>query len=390
MITFNQALEIIHNHKNNLKIETINLMEAFGRILKEDIYADIDIPSFNKSAMDGYAVRSKDISPNCTLKVIETVRAGDVTQKEVGKNECIKIMTGAIVPSSVDMVIMVEDTEELNNNQVKINKIGKNKNICLQGENMKSGALVIKKNTLIDAASIATLASLGKVKIRVNKLLKITVIITGNEIVEPKELLAEGQLRNSNGPMTISLLKNIGAKVEYLGIAKDINSSLDSLIKKGLKSDILILSGGVSVGEYDLVPDILKNNNVETLFHHVYIKPGKPLFFGKTNETFVFGMPGNPVATLTAIHLFIKPFIKEVSADLIKATLTKKIIKKSNKVEIMPAVAKIIDGKYFVHPLKTNSSANISGCMGYNCFIIVPSDINEKNSGDFIDIVLGE
>jgi molybdopterin molybdotransferase len=391
MIKIEEALKIILDTVIDLKIERIERKNVFGKVLAEDIFAAMDIPPFDKSAMDGFAVRSEDVAGiRCILKIKENIPAGKVSSYVLQKGECAKIMTGAPLLAGADAVVKIENTNQLSTTEVEIlknieniEKIEKLENICKQGEDIKKNELVLKKGTIIKAPEIATLACFGKNMVDVYKFPKIAVISTGDEIVDFSETVNIGKIRNTNAPMMISLLENLGCNVDYLGLAKDNEEDLTQVIKKGLNYDILIISGGVSMGDYDLVPQILKNLNSKILFHNVCIKPGKPLLFGTVNNTKIFGVPGNPVSNFTTFYVFLRPLIQKMSGnnscniEYINAKISVDIVNKSGRVSFIPAVFNIKDGEYEVSPLKINGSADILACSGCNCFIVLDDTVQK-------------
>ena len=308
MITPSKALKIIFEHAKPLGIEEIDMADSLGRVLAEKVYADVDIPAFNRSAMDGFAINSKDVAN--VFKIIEDIPAGYVPKKKIKFGQCARIMTGAMLPEGSDKVIMVEDTKPIFNSQFLILNFGNKSNISLQGEDVKQGQLILKKGTKIRPQEAAMLATVGKTKIKVCRQPKVTVISTGSELVEPAKKPKLGQIRNSNGSMILLQLKRLGISAKYLGIARDNFAATENLVRQGLKeADVLILSGGVSFGDYDFVEDVLKKCGVKILFNKVAIKPGKPTTFGVMGKKIVFGLPGNPVSVLVVFELFVRPFI---------------------------------------------------------------------------------
>ncbi len=323
MVTFEEAGKIVTNAAKPLGIELIDTLSALGRVLAEDVVSDMDMPPFDKSAMDGYACRFEDLKNE--LEVLEIIPAGAVPQKKIEKNQCAKIMTGAMIPQGADCVIMIEHTEETNQGKVKYTKEIKEinvcqispadkrmLNICYQGEDIQTGAVIIKKGKTIKPQHIAMLASVGYTKIQVYKLPRIAVIPTGNEIVEPHVKPAISEIRNSNGYQLIAQLKNIGIEAEYYGIARDTEKETINLIKQAIeKSDLIILTGGVSKGDFDLVPQILQKLEFKLLFEEISVQPGKPTVFGVKDNKFCFGLPGNPVSSFVQFELLVKTFINE-------------------------------------------------------------------------------
>ena len=322
MITTQEALNIILNKSKNIGIEQIDLSFSLDRVLAENIHSDVNVPAFNRSAMDGFAINSKDTSSK--FQVIEDVPAGKIPQKKIKFGQCARIMTGAMLPKGADKVVKVEDTLQLAANSMQLTVFDRKSNVSLKGEDVKCGKLVIKKGAVIRPQEAAVLATVGKTKIKVFKKPTVAVISTGSELVEPSLKPRLGQIRNSNGPMAIVQLKRLGIEGNYLGIAKDNFETTKKLVKKGLNtSDLLILSGGVSVGDYDFVYEVLKSCGVKILFNKVAIKPGKPTTFGIKGKKLIFGLPGNPVSAMLIFELFVVPAINKIENKNYKLNFSK-------------------------------------------------------------------
>lgn len=402
MIPINEALATILANTKRLERIEVELLDAFESVLAEVIVSDIDIPPFHKSAMDGYAVRSSDLSsiPG-TLKIMDNIAAGSSLKKKIKSGECMKIMTGAPVPPGADSVVMIEDTESMTDGTMKVMKpVVPGQNICVKGEDVKKGKVVLKKGTLIMGPEVAILASVGGVSVSVYRKPDVGIVSTGDEIVEPDNPqeednpLEEGKIRNSNGPMLSALVNEIGCRAQYLGIAKDSEEELLRVITSGLKWDMLLLSGGVSMGDYDLIPDVLKKLGATIFFHKVSVKPGKPLLFAKKGRCLIFGIPGNPVSSFTTFHMFIKPAIyKMIGIANYRLPMQDAIIEtdfsnRSKRVLIIPSYCTVRNGSLFVTPLELNGSADIIGCSGGNCFMVIDKGVTGIKRGEEVKVFL--
>ena len=337
-IKFDDAFEIVMGSTRQLGAERVEIGRALGRVLAEDVVSDMDVPPFNKSAMDGFACRRADLTSE--LAVIETIPAGTQPKKTIGPSQCAKIMTGAVVPEGSDCVIMIEHTESVGQNRIRFTRSSTETNICPRGEDVRQGDVVLGAGCRIGAPHIAVLASHGYVKPLVSLQPKVGIVATGNELVEPSQEPKSYQIRNSNSFQLAAQVEGAGATATNYGIAVDTEEALDGMLKKAIaENDVVIFSGGVSVGDFDLVRGILKNNDVELLFERVAVKPGRPTVFGvkrlsaeeksklndsaisavKENERntryairntkFAFGLPGNPVSTFVTFELLVKPFL---------------------------------------------------------------------------------
>jgi molybdopterin molybdotransferase len=308
MIPFEEGLEIIKRFAIPLGSERVDLFRALKRTLAEDVFSDVSMPPFNKSAMDGYACRKSDMKN--ILQVIEEIPAGGIPTKTIGENQCARIMTGAMVPEGADLVIMKEYIEEVGPNQVLCNRETANTNICYVGEDVKVGDLVIKKGDIITPAHMAILASVGCVNPLVYRLPSVAILSTGDELVEPGEIPGISKIRNSNSYQLLAQTRQLGITPEYLGIVPDDEAILRNTLAMALeKYDVILISGGVSVGDFDFVPKILKELKVNIRVHGMEVKPGKHLLFGEKNNHSVFGMPGNPVSSFVQFEVLVKPFL---------------------------------------------------------------------------------
>ncbi len=396
MVGVRHALKTIIDNSTVMQNETIPFLSAFGRTLAEDVFADIDIPPFNKSAMDGYAIRSSDWMEGMTdFTVTGVCAAGTFPETGVGRGECMKIMTGAPVPGGADSVVMIEKTKTLSDGHIRITgPAAAGLNICMRGEDIERGERVLRSGSVITAPEIAVLASVGKTEIAVVKRPSVAMLSTGSEIVEPEQKPSHGAIRNSNGPMLISLAAALGCCVEYLGIGCDDADVLHALVARGLEKDVFLVSGGVSMGDYDLVPEILKEEGAVIFFHKVRVKPGKPLLFARKGTCHIFGIPGNPVSNFTTFHMFIKPALLKImgredhTPRFLHASLEKDVHRKGSRTYIMPARCRVQEGVLMVQPLKLNGSADIVGCSGCNALLLVESSRDTVRHGETVEVML--
>ena len=394
MIKFEQAFKKVISRAKVLGTENISVDEAIGSVLAEDIVSKYALPPFNKSVMDGYAVRYDDLKYiPVKLKCIDIIQAGRVCKKTVNKGECIKIMTGSLLPKGADSVVMVENTEADNKNKglIKIfKKVDYGENVCLKGENIKKGCIVLKKGTLIRGPEISIISALGMSIVRVYRKPTIAVLSTGDEIIEPGKNLIYGKIYNSNGHMLLSLFEEMGIKAQYLGIVKDEEKKLKKAVMRGLKNDILLISGGVSMGDYDLVPGILKKCGVKKVFHKVRMKPGKPLFFGVKNNGLVFGIPGNPVPTYLIYSIFIKPVVdklmgKKVCLNVAGGILKKDYRRNPGRKHFVPALY-TNDGS--VYPVESyHGSSDIFALTKANGFMVMPASAGFIRKGQKVEFL---
>jgi len=308
MITFDEAFEIVINSCFETDPEIISFRDSLGRILSEDVKSDIEMPPFNRSAVDGYACNRTDLESE--LEIIEVIRAGKKPGKEVGKHQCVKIMTGAIVPTGCDIVFMVEDSKITPSEKVICTRPGSKINMSFKGEDVKSGDIVLSKGKLIQPQDIAVFASVGYTSVKTRRMPLIGILSTGDELVEPEKTPDVSQIRNSNAYQLLAQVKRAGGSGRYYGIAPDVEEKTFEMIRKALNdNDMVILTGGVSMGDFDFVPSVLKRAGVNILFDQVNVQPGKPTTFGVHPKAVVFGLPGNPVSSFIQFETLVRPLI---------------------------------------------------------------------------------
>lgn len=308
MIALEEALQIVLSSARPLDNERVDLRESLGRILAEDVACDMDMPPFDKSLVDGYACRRADLAGE--LNVIETIQAGTLPTKRIGPGQCAKIMTGAAVPAGADYVVMIEHTENVSVRTIRYTNRQTCDNIARRASDVKAGQAVLVRGILIGPQHIAALASVGCTRPLVAKRPRVAIIAGGDELVEPAAKPGPFQIRNSNSFQLAAQLEAVGAAARDYGMVKDVPADIDRVFKAAIReNDVVLISGGVSVGDFDFVPSILRQNNVELLFEKIAVKPGKPTVFGVSDKGFCFGLPGNPVSTFVTFELLVKPFL---------------------------------------------------------------------------------
>jgi molybdopterin molybdotransferase len=387
MITYEQALKTVLDNSYILEKEFVALMDSLGRVLAEDVFSDLDMPPFNRSAVDGYACRREDLAGE--LEVIETVRAGMFPAKTVSKGQCTRIMTGAPVPGGADCVIMIEETLEIESDRIKYTGSKTKSNFSLFAEDVKAGEQVLATGTMISPQHIAILAAVGHVKPLVFKKPAVAVIATGDEIVEPHLKPGISQIRNSNGYQLAAQAVKAGAEAFYFGIARDTEEDTFRMLTEALsKTDVVLLTGGVSMGTFDFVPEILEKAGVGILFRKISVQPGKPTVFGLKDNKRIFGLPGNPVSSFAIFEILVKPMLWKMMgrensmADLRLPIGVNYQRKRSDRMQWLPV--QIDDGKVF--PLEYHGSAHIFSLAEAHALAAIPIGTTELNEGDIIDV----
>ncbi|EKJ87485.1 molybdopterin molybdotransferase [Leptospira meyeri] len=394
MISYQEALSKILSETKIYPTEVISLEQSFGRVLAEPVTADRDYPPFHRSAMDGFAIFSGDFSPNKVYVYKKELPAGSNIQLESG-DEAIRIMTGAPVPNGFDVVIKIEDcilNESNNKKQVSfsIQEVKPWNNIAKQGEDVKKNQLVLPKGIQIGTSEISLLASLGKEKVPVVQSPKVHIISTGNEVVSIHQTPLPYQIRDSNSFTISSILSKFKISPKLITHVQDIESIMTESIKCGLEGDILILSGGVSMGNMDLVPSILHKLGVELIFHKSAIKPGKPIWFGKRNGTIVFGMPGNPFSVQTCSRIFLEPYLRQSFGLTIhpvyKLPFSTTKQKKGSLTEFFPVKLETSD-KTYLTPVAFNGSGDIRAGISSDGLAIFPNELSQIQKEDTIEFL---
>ena len=396
MLSVEEALNCVLTHVEPLPPENVGFDNVSGRLLQENIVSDIDLPPFARSAVDGYAVRSKDLYKVPTrFSIVGEVPAGSFPQFSVGPGEAAQIMTGAPVPKGADAVQMVEHSQLYGTNVEIMKTVKCGQNVAQQGSEVRSGDTVLRKGTRLDPAAVAVAATVGKTAVLVGKRPQVAIMATGNELVHPSQIPTLGQIRNSNGFSITAQSMQAGAETNYLGIAKDNANSLLELIRQGLESDVLLISGGVSMGRFDLVEPTLEQLGVELLFSAVQLKPGKPLVFGRSmnSNTLVFGLPGNPVSTMVTFELFVRVAIARLEGalypvrPLLKASLCTELLNRGSRRAYLPGwIFADANGQLFARPIRSKGSGDIVAFSKANALLIVPEDRAGVEQGEDVTV----
>ena len=374
MISFEQAYKIVMNSGFAMGTEVIPFTESLDRVLAGDVVSDMDMPPFNKSSVDGFACRKSDLGSD--MEIIETIPAGVWPSKNVGEGECSSIMTGAPVPDGADCVVMVEYTELSSAGKMRFKGTFTKENIARKGEDVQKDDIVLKKGRIIRPQDIAVMASAGHTEVTVSKMPRIGVISSGSELVEPSEIPAISQIRNSNSSQLLAQVSRAGASGKYYGIAADIEDQTLSIVEKAIsENDLVIITGGVSMGDFDFVPSVLEKAGVKILFTRIAVQPGKPTTFGLHPESVVFGLPGNPVSSFIQFELLIRPLIFQMMGHewkplMLRLPMNEKFERKS--AERMAFIPVTVTDEGFVSAVEFHGSAHISALPDATGIIAMP------------------
>ncbi|HEX9723826.1 MAG TPA: gephyrin-like molybdotransferase Glp [Vicinamibacteria bacterium] len=394
MIPLEEAVRIVLENTRVLPKENVDFREATGRVLAEDVTSDTDLPPFPRSAVDGFALRTADLeSLPCRLSIVGVVPAGSVPSFEIRRGEAAQIMTGAPVPEGADAVQMVERTRVTEGQVEVMETVASGQNIAPRGQEVRVGEIVIGKGVRLDPASVAVAATVGKVDLRVGSRPRVAVIATGDELVEPAVKPNPGQIRNSNGFALVAQARAMGARVSYLGVARDTEASLGELIGRGLGHDVLLISGGVSMGRFDLVEKVLAERGVRILFEAVALKPGKPLVAGVAEDGgMIFGLPGNPVSTMVTFELVVRPTLAKMEGceqpqrPILSATLKHPLSSRGPRRAFLPGWIEPETTGLAAYPIPSRGSADIVAFAKANSLLIVPEDTENLAAGETVGV----
>ncbi len=399
MISVEAALSQILAAIHPLGLERVNLLDALGRVIGEDLVASRPIPPKNNAAMDGYALRGEDIrgaSPETpvVLDVIEDIPAGAIPQKRVGKGQAARIMTGAPVPDGADAVLRMEDTEKDGQRVRVFVETPAGQDIRLAGEDVRPGETVICRGDIIRPAEIGMLATVGRSFISVYQKPLIAILATGDELVDVDENPSPWQIISSNSYALAAQILDCGAIPLQIGIAKDTRDDLTAKLNAAMRADLIVSSGGVSVGDYDLVKDIMKEVGNRMQFWQVAMRPGKPLAFGAMNGIPLFGLPGNPVSSMVSFEQFVRPSILKMMGHgnlfrkTIRALLKEPIDKKKGTRHFIRARVTFDDGQYWAVSTGEQGSGILKSMVQANGLIVLPEDTASVKAGETVTVQL--
>ncbi len=387
MLHPDSALLTIETIEPCIDKEHVDIVKSIGRILPDSVYSSIESPPFSKAAMDGYAVLSDDTSPS--FKILETIAAGDIPSVEVTPGTCSRIMTGAMMPEGADKVVRVEFTEE-NDGIMDIVQEEPNGNVIRKGENLKPGDEILKPR-ILKPQDIGILASLGISAVQVSKPPLVGIITTGSELTNPGDPLKPGHIYNSNGYQLCAQTEALSCPWKYYGVVVDDPEILLKQFTLAFSEcDFVLFSGGVSMGEFDFVPEIIRKGGAEIVFHKLAIKPGKPTLFARKENTYAFGLPGNPVSTFIIFEVMVKPALLRWMGltwkpDLVRGTLEETIKRKdSDRLEYRPVTFR----RGNVIPLTYHGSAHLNALSRANALIRIEQGVNHIEKGSELDVRL--
>ena len=398
MLTFEEArrkvIEQVGKMRGQRPSASVSVWDARGLVLAQEVKTDREYPPFDRSTRDGYAVRSSDVKPGAQLKCAGEIKAGDTVTQALTAGTCIQIMTGAAVPTGADAVIMIEYTQR-EGDLVRFERAAQTgQNTVPRGSEACAGQTILKPGMRLGFAELALAAQVGATELQCAKRPRVAILSTGDEVVLIDQQPGPFQIRNSNSVSLAAQVQIAGGEPVVLGNAADRVEDLGEKIERGLKEDALVLTGGVSMGKYDLVESVLKALGAEFFFDAVAIRPGKPAVFAICQGKPVFGLPGNPVSTMVTFQLFVTPAIDLLSgADahplpLVEAQLAEPLNERPGLTHFLPARIEWYGAEPQVSALKWQGSGDIAALAGANCFLVVPTEREKIASGERVSVLL--
>jgi molybdopterin molybdotransferase len=400
VLSFEDARHTVEVHAKDIRLavaERVPLLEARGRVLSEPLYADRDFPPFPRAARDGYAVRAGDlVHLPATLEVIAEIKAGALPEdipKTIQPGQAAAIMTGAPAPPGADAVVMVEYTNRKGTRVEIVKGIRPGDNIVPAGSEARQGNLLLPPGAVLDEAAIAVAASIGMIQVPVYGKTRVAIASTGDEVVPIDTQPGPTQIRNSNSYSLAAQVQGAGAIPVLLPIAPDEPKRLREIIEQGFQTDLLLLAGGVSMGKYDLVEQVLGELNAVFFFTGAQIQPGRPIVFGRTPTKYFFGLPGNPVSTMVTFELFVRPFIDALSGKpprklvFLRARLKSEVKTKTGLKRFLPAVVSGEFDQAEVELAGWQGSGDIASTARANCYLVISPDRERIPAGEWVPVL---
>lgn len=398
MLSFEQARQEVIAQVSKIKSRVatfdVSALDALGFVLAQDVKADRDYPPFDRATRDGYAVRAAEAFDKSSLPCVGEIKAGDASGDPLAPGTCVQIMTGAPVPSGADAVVMIEHTRRDGDSVHFEQAVTRGQNVVPRGSEASHGKTLLHIGTRLGYAELGIAAQVGAMQLRCGEKPRVAILSTGDEIVAANATPGPFQIRNSNSVSLAAQVRIAGGEPVLLGNAADNIENLRKNIQRGLDEGILVLSGGVSMGKYDLVEDVLKDLGMEFHFDAVAIRPGKPAVFGICCDKPVFGLPGNPVSTMVTFELFVVPAIDLLSGStprplpLLRATLGESLKEKPGMTHFLPAKVEWSPATANVKPLRWQGSGDTATMARANCFLVVGAETETLTAGESVNVLI--
>ncbi len=396
MVEFEEALSIIDTAEELKECEKVGIYEAVGRVVCDKVISGCDLPPFNKATMDGFACRYGDVEEGLELRVRDMVYAGDYKPVELGKGECVRIMTGAPVPDSCDTVVEFEKTEVKGDRVKIIGKVGMGANIAYRGEDLKKGEVAFDRGTLITPSMINLFASLGMAEIPVRRRLTIGIVTTGDELVEIHDMPTDGQIRDSSSFSLIAQIRSVFQIPRFFGIVRDDKDLITEVLSRAVdECDIILITGGSSFGDKDFAVPALKSISAHILTQRVAMKPGKPTVLARSGEgKWIVGMPGNPVSTYSVFKLFVQRLIARLLGSsafitpFYRGRIDFEFKKKPDRVHFVPCKVDFVDSGYVISELNYHGSGDFTTLSQADAFFVAPKQVSLIERGSMVEFYL--
>jgi len=393
------ALKIVLSNVERLEPEVVPFNRALGRVLAEDVVSEVDVPPFDRSAVDGYVVRAADTFGASELKpvklrVIRSVAIGATSKLHVGKGEAVKIMTGAPLPKGADAAVMVEHTRAKDKKIAVSAPVTPGKNVSARGEDVKVGEVVLGRGQLLRPQDVGMLASVGKIRVRVSQRPRVAILATGGELRKPGKHLGRAEITDVNSYSLAAAVESCGGLSHQLGIVPDRSELLRRALRRAIGHDMVLASGGSSVGEFDIMPDVIARLG-ELLFHGVAIRPGGPTAFGIVKGKPVFALAGFPVSSLVAFDMLARPALRKMQGlptdrgyPRVRAKLARKVSSTLGRADIVRVRVRAKRGELVADPIRVTGSGVLSSMTEADGFVIVPEDVEGFDEGSIVEVEL--
>jgi len=398
-VRLDDALRTILSRVRPVGVETVKFDQPLGRVLAEDVVSKVDVPPFDRSAVDGYAVRASDTfgaseSKSVRLRTVGSIAIGSPAKLRVKKGEAAKIMTGAPMPAGADAVVMLENTRAAGKKLDVYTSLTPGKNVSARGEDVKRGDVVLKCGHKLRPQDVGMLGSLSKMYVRVSRRPSVAILATGGELKQPGRKLGKAEITDANSYSLAAAVSNCGGQPERLGTVRDDKALIKRAIIKASRHDVVLLSGGSSIGERDLVPDAIAELG-ELLFHGVAIRPGGPTAFGIVESKPIFALAGFPVASLVAFDMLARPALRAMQglpADRgyprVKVKLTRKVSSTLGRADVIRIKLRCVSGELLADPIRITGSSILSSMTDADGFVVVPEDIEGFKEGAIVEVEL--
>lgn len=392
MPSFEEARRIILDHARPLGPEVVPVLDAVGRVLADDVAAPWDLPAWNNSAMDGYAVRAEEVRPGAPLRLSAYIPAGAPGAEPLAPGTVAKILTGAPLPAGADSIVPFEEAEEREGSMIATAPVRRGAHVRRKGEDLRAGETVLRAGTVVGPTEVSWFAASSRLSVRVHRRPRVAILSTGDELVPPGEALGPGKIHDSNGLAVAAAVKLLGGEPAVLGIARDDRASLQALLEEGLRADLLVTSAGVSMGDRDLVRQVLDSLGVKQVFWKIDIKPGRPTAFALRGGTLVLSLPGNPVSTLVTFEEFVRPALlrmmghRAVLRPTVSATFLDEFPRKPGRVSFLRVRLERRGAELLARSAGNQDTGILGTMLRADGIAVIPAESGDVRPGTPVDV----